>query len=475
LWEPQASRPRSSRHLNSKTVATAAAVFCWVAVLVFAGLVVGDVLRLRASALTSAQKAMAAATRLDPGAAAFYRARDWRPLWFDGARARPQAAELLALLRGGAADDLDPRDYQPDRLATLIATAPPKDIEARSRVDAALSEALASYVADLRRPPPQARIYYADPGLPAPATTEPAVLAEAAAAPSFSAWLANVRQVNPIYDQLRDALFTYRAQHPGPSDARATLLAINMERARGLPADLGERYVLVNAPSARLWAFDHDRAQATMEVVAGKRTDQTPLMAAQIRWAVLNPYWNVPPDLAQNRFAPKVLQFGPQVLAAQRLQVMSDWTPNAVPVDPAMVDWVSVETGQTKLRMRQLPGPGNMMGAVKFMLPNRLGVYLHDTALSERALFDKRSRFYSAGCVRLAQPEVLARWLFGRPLPAPRGGPPEQRVDLPKPMPVYLVYFTALPMAHGMLYPADVYNRDPALTRTVRAAGRLPT
>ena len=437
-------------------------------------MVIGERVFAPDAALTPTQKAIASATRLDPAAAAFYRTRDGRPLWFDGARPRPETMQLLAQLRSAAADDLDPRDYQPDRLATLIATTPPKDIEARARVDVALSEALASYVGDLRRPPPQARLYYADPGLPAPATAESAVLTEAAAAPSLGAWLSGVRQINPIYVQLRNALAAYRAQHPGTPDARATLLAINMERARGLPADFGQRYVLVNAPSARLWAVDHGHAQATMEVVAGKRTDQTPLMAAQIRWAVLNPYWNVPPDLAQNRFAPKVLQFGPKVLAAQHLQVMSDWTPNATPVDPATVDWVSVETGQTKLRMRQLPGPGNMMGAIKFMLPNKLGVYLHDTALSERALFDKHSRFYSAGCVRLAKPGLLAQWLFGHALAPLRNGPPEQRVDLARPVPVYLVYFTALPMANGMLYPADVYGRDPALIKTVRAAGRLP-
>jgi murein L,D-transpeptidase YcbB/YkuD len=462
------------RHLNSKTVATTAAVFCWLAAFVIASLVFGQLARQGGEVLTRSRKAVVSATRLDPAAAIFYRARDWRPLWFDGARPRAETAELLTVLRGAAADDLNPRDYQPDRLATLIASTPPKDIEARARVDVALSEALASYVADLRRPPPQARIYYADPGLPAPATTEPAVLTEAAAAPSLSAWLSSVRQVNPIYDRLRETLFAYRAQHPGAPDAHATLLAVNMERARGLPSDLGDRYVLVNAPSARLWAFDHGRVQATMEVVAGKRTDQTPLMAAQIRWAVLNPYWNVPPDLAQNRFAPKVMQYGPQVLAAQHLQVMSDWTPNAVPLDPTTVNWVSVETGQTKLRIRQLPGPGNMMGAVKFMLPNKLGVYLHDTALSERALFGKQSRFFSAGCVRLEQPGLLARWLFGHALKPERNGPPEQRVDLTWPVPVYLVYFTALPMANGILFPPDVYGRDPALIRTVRAAGRLP-
>ncbi|HEY3815153.1 MAG TPA: L,D-transpeptidase family protein [Caulobacteraceae bacterium] len=424
------------------------------------------------TALTRSQKAVATAASFDPGVAAFYKARNWRPLWFDGTNPRPEAAQLVAALRGAAADNLNPGAYRPDRLATLIATTPANDLEARARVDIALSEALADYVSDLRLPPPGERLYYADPDLPPPAVTESAVLTQAASAPSLGAWLAKARQVNPIYDQLRATLFTYRAQHPGKPDARAILLAANMERARGLPADFGSRYVLVNAPSARLWAFDHGRAQETMEVVAGKVSDQTPLMAAQIRWAVLNPYWNVPPDLAQKRLAPKVLQFGPGLLAAQHLQVMSDWTPDAVPVDPATVNWVGVETGQEKLRMRQLPGPWNMMGAIKFMLPNKLGVYLHDT--SEKSLFGKHSRFFSAGCVRLEQPGLLARWLYGRTLRPQPNDPAEQRVDLAQPVPVYLVYFTAFPSPNGMVYPRDVYRRDPALLKALRSAGRLP-
>ena len=296
------------RHPDKKTVAAAAAVFCWAVVFGLIGVIVGQALR--GLGLTATQEAMASATKPDPSAAAFYRSRDWRPLWFDGARERPQAQQLIALLRTASDDNLDPLSYAPDRLAALIATTPEKDVAGRARVDAALSEALADYVADLRRPPPEAAMYYADPSLPPPATAESAVLAEAAAAPSLSGWLARVRQVNSIYEQLRDAVQAYQAQHPGPPDAHAILLAANMERARALPASLGDRYVLVNVPSARLWAFDHGRAQQTMEVVAGEHDNQTPVMAAQIRWAVLNPYWNVPPDLAQTALRPRCCRTG---------------------------------------------------------------------------------------------------------------------------------------------------------------------
>jgi murein L,D-transpeptidase YcbB/YkuD len=95
---------------------------------------------------------------------------------------------------------------------------------------------------------------------------------------------------------------------------------------------------------------------------------------------------------------------------------------------------------------------------MKFMFPNRLGVYLHDTP--ERDLLREASRQFSAGCVRVEDAPRLARWLFGRPLNVPRRGPPEQHVNLPEPVPVYITYLTAAPEGERIAYRTDVYNRD---------------
>ena len=110
------------------------------------------------------------------------------------------------------------------------------------------------------------------------------------------------------------------------------------------------------------------------------------------------------------------------------------------------------------LRVRQLPGADNMMGAVKFMLPNNLGIYLHDTP--DKSLFARESRTASSGCVRLEDAQRLARWLFGE---TPVVSGLNQRVDLPSPVPVYVTYFTAWPEPQGVVTRADVYGRDPAL------------
>ena len=244
------------------------------------------------------------------------------------------------------------------------------------------------------------------------------------------------------------------------SSEQQQLLRLNLERARALPAQLGRRYVLVDAAAARLWMYEDGRAVDTMRVVVGKPTEPTPMMAATMRYVALNPYWNVPPDLVQSRIAPAVLREGMSFLRSRRYEILSDWSEQARRLDPDSLDWNAIAAGREQhLRVRQLPGPDNAMGRMKFMFPNELGVYLHDTP--NRELLREEGRLFSAGCVRLEDAPRLARWLFGGSAPQPSGSAPEQRVDLPQPIPVYLTYMTAAPEPDGVAVRADVYNRDP--------------
>jgi murein L,D-transpeptidase YcbB/YkuD len=228
-----------------------------------------------------------------------------------------------------------------------------------------------------------------------------------------------------------------------------------------LPADFGPRFILVNAASQMLWLYQDGQVVGSMRVVVGKPTEQTPVMAGVISYADFNPYWNVPPDLARDSIAPRVLRQGVAYLASQHLEALSDWSANAAVLDPNTVDWSAVAAGRQVLRVRQRPGPDNMMGSVKFMLPNPLGVYLHDTPRKD--LFGARERDFSAGCVRVQNAGALAQWLFDGPVTPPPPGEAEVRVDLPNPVPVYIVYLTAEPGPHGLTFPPDIYHRDPAL------------
>jgi murein L,D-transpeptidase YcbB/YkuD len=278
------------------------------------------------------------------------------------------------------------------------------------------------------------------------------------------------------YDaQVASALRAFQSAHGLPSDgvagprtiaalnqgggSREDTIRLNLERARSLPADPRQRHIVVDAASARLWAYENGRVVDTMKVVVGKPDEQTPMLAGFIRYASVNPYWNLPPDLARKRVAEPALKRGPGYVRANRFEVLSDFSPHAKPLDPKTVDWAAVASGRKELPIRKLPGKDNAMGRMKFMLPNDLGIYLHDTP--ERELFAKEERRFSSGCVRVEDAQRLAKWLFGRPLVV-KTDKPEQQVNLPQPVPVFITYLTASPSTNGIVFKQDAYNRDAA-------------
>jgi murein L,D-transpeptidase YcbB/YkuD len=243
------------------------------------------------------------------------------------------------------------------------------------------------------------------------------------------------------------------------------LIIVNLERARRLPlATERQRYILVDAGAARLYMMENGRAVDSMRVVVGKNDTATPMMAAQLRYLSVNPYWNVPPELVVHLIAPNVLKQGMTYLKDRRYEVLSDWSDEAKALDPSTIDWPAVAAGRKEIRVRQLPGGGNSMGRVKFMMPNAFGIYLHDTP--NRAPFaEAADRWISNGCVRLEDADRLARWLMGGLPQAPDPDRPI-RVDLQQPVPVYLTYFTAAPTPSGVAFRTDPYGRDqPVIAR----------
>lgn len=448
----------------------------------------------------------AAPVDIGPELSAFYRARGFAPVWVADDALRPEAAQLLAMLGDGASGEL----------RRAVAAAQDGEPHRLTRADLLLSQAYGTYAAAHLAAPARNAMRYIDPGL-APAPPSPrAALEAAAAAPSLAHHLAAVERINPVLDGLTRGLANYRARwshlpqeplparpsaealryrlggiplvqfqaaHSLPATGRADpatiaalnrgaayyerLIAANIERARAIPAHPDGRYILVDTASARLWTIDQGRITGAMRVVVGKRAMPTPLMAGMIRYASLNPYWNVPPDLIRKR-----ARGGARAIAAEHLQALSDWTPQARVLDPRRVDWRAVAAGRRLVNLRQTPGATNMMGRIKFMLPNDLGVYLHDTPL--RDLLRRADRHESSGCVRLENAAALGRWLFGGRVPAGSGAP-EERADLPAPVPVYLAYFTALPSRGGVVFHEDVYRRDgaAALPRSTSRRNRI--
>ena len=246
------------------------------------------------------------------------------------------------------------------------------------------------------------------------------------------------------------------------------VVILNMERALRLPTpDEKGPYILIDAGAARLWMYENGRPVDSMRVIVGEAKTQTPMMAALIRYVSLNPYWNVPPELARSLVAKNVLQQGLTYLTDRNYEVLSDWSDDAVTLDPRQVDWEAVAAGKKELRLRRGPGPWNSMGEMKFMLPNDFGIYLHDVPEPTKVAFAKDDRAISNGCVRLEDAKRLQKWVFGGAVPVATGEP-DQRVDLPRPIPVYMTYFTAVPAAGGVAFRPDLYGRDGPLLARVK-------
>ncbi|MEO7748193.1 MAG: L,D-transpeptidase family protein [Sphingomicrobium sp.] len=236
-------------------------------------------------------------------------------------------------------------------------------------------------------------------------------------------------------------------------------IIINMERAKRLPAPEEQpKYAIVDAGDARLSLWENGRKVDEMKVVVGKSETATPMMAAYIRYASVNPYWNVPPELIRSLIGPRIVSQGTSYLSEREYQVLSGFGDDQRVLDADSVDWEAVVAGRQDVRLRRLPSPANSMGMMKFMLPNYFGIYLHDSP--EKDHFTKNELWVSNGCVRVEDYKRFASWLFDGPIPKGNNPKVEQEVDLPRPVPVYMTYLTAQPTADGVRFMDDQYGRD---------------
>ena len=385
------------------------------------------------------------------GISDFYAARQGRPLWFsqDGR----QVDALLEILNSAEIDGLRPERYRVDLLTRAVWAAQAGKPKAVRRADLMLSQALVYYVRELRQPG-DVGVIYVDPELKPGPPSPRAILEAAASAPSLERYVAQMRWTHPVYGELRSALLSNRNMSPEQRD----LVRINLERARELPGGNG-RHIVVNTAAQRLFMYENGEAVDSMRVVVGKPIYPTPMMSAYIRYTALNPYWYVPADLGAERIAPNVVTAGLKYLRQHGYEVVDHFDPNPKIIDATAIDWQAVADGRTKVLMRQLPGPGNSMGRMKFMFPNAQGIYLHDTP--DKQLLTEASRLFSGGCVRLEDAPRLARWLYGRDLD-PKGAQAEQKIPLDDKVPVFITYLTAVPNGSDLAFFDDIYGRDRA-------------
>ena len=224
-----------------------------------------------------------------------------------------------------------------------------------------------------------------------------------------------------------------------------------------------DRYVLVNVPAFRLHYVDQGSSRLTMPVIVGKEGWGTPEMHDSIKYLVANPDWDVPQSILAEDLAPKIRE-DPAYLDENDMVVLEGWGDDARRVDPGNVDWSNVGKG-FPYHVRQLPGPDNPLGQLKFMFPNENNIYLHGTPHGH--LFDRHDRNLSHGCIRVERPvELGAALLEGTPdwnrqrLESVVSGDDQQRIELAEPVPVHLVYWPVVARADGTIeFHEDIYDR----------------
>ena len=302
-------------------------------------------------------------------------------------------------------------------------------------------------------------------GFGAPAESSTAAAAAAVAVPAIGA--ARGTAAAGVYDRaLAGQVAQFQAHHGiavdsilgaetvkslnVPASFRLGQIAANLERYRWLPRAFGDRYILVNVPAFRLEAHDTGQRTLEMKVIVGQEYEgkKTPVFSDSMETVVFRPYWLITPDIQAKETEPKIAA-DPGYMAANDLEYYRDH-------------------GET--RIRQKPGDKNSLGLVKFLFPNSFNIYLHDTP--QRELFNKDVRAFSHGCIRLEKPAELAQWVLGwdaARVEQAMHGKDNQSVKVPRPVPVYITYFTAYTRDDVLHFGNDLYDRDASLVQAMTA------
>ena len=254
-----------------------------------------------------------------------------------------------------------------------------------------------------------------------------------------------------------------------PIAHRVQQIELTLERFRWLPPFTAPP-IIVNIPQFRLFALananDRTAGMLQMAVIVGQTypKKRTPVFTGELKEVVFRPYWNVPRDIVVHDILPAIARH-PHYLARNHFELVrgpSDASPVVAPTRAALA---ALAAG--RLRLRQRPGDDNALGLVKFIFPNAHDVFMHGTPA--RALFAESRRAFSHGCIRVADPVALARYVLRRGpgtwddarIVAAMHGADNVHLTLPQPIPVMILYGTALATEAGPIdFFEDLYGQD---------------
>jgi L,D-transpeptidase YcbB len=338
------------------------------------------------------------------------------------------AQDLLYYIQQIGKEGLNPADYEPEQLAAAIQTGNPALISAiaTDRFNRVSSDLALGHV----KKPGRIDWWVVDKDVDA--AKQDALLRSALAQHNVHAALDGLLPTHPQYAALKEAL----ALTPATETAKISRIKLNMDRWRWLPRDLGNKYIIVNVPGFHATLVENGVNRWKQRAIAGKLSTPTPQLSALATGVILNPWWEVPKSIEHEAAGKK--------------------------------GFVPVKGTDGKIqRWRQPPGPTNALGQIKFVMPNSKAIYLHDT--NARSRFNDATRALSHGCVRTQHILDLATQLLGDDngpwtadkIQAALDSKKTTPASFVKPVPVYIVYFSAAALLDGTIVDyKDLYGRD---------------
>jgi murein L,D-transpeptidase YcbB/YkuD len=246
-----------------------------------------------------------------------------------------------------------------------------------------------------------------------------------------------------------------------PVKAKIDQIRVNLERARWVFHKLPSEFVVVDIAGFRAYHYEGITPTWSSKVQVGKPYRKTPVFKSKIKYIVFNPTWTVPPTILEKDILPKIKK-NPGYLNKMKISVIDR---KGRTIDPKSVNW-SKYSKSAPYTFRQEPGPHNALGRIKFIFPNKYFIYLHDTP--SRFLYGRKDRAFSSGCIRVEKNIELAEILLNDPEKWNRDNIQKvidtnktQRVNLPQPKPVMLLYATIrFDENDNFVFKKDVYERD---------------
>jgi murein L,D-transpeptidase YcbB/YkuD len=258
-----------------------------------------------------------------------------------------------------------------------------------------------------------------------------------------------------------------------PLSFRVEQLRLTLERWRWVPYQFPRPPIVVNIPEFGLRTYNQDGSiELMMNVIVGKAyRHETPVFERDMKYVVFRPYWNVPPSILRSEIVPAIRK-DRDYIAKKNYEVV---TPQGSIVTSGTIsDDILQQLSAGKLMVRQKPGPTNALGLVKLMFPNEYNVYLHSTPSQQ--LFSQSRRDFSHGCIRVEKPAELAAWVLRdkpewsleRVRAAMQTGKDNVQVNLTNPVPVLIIYGTAVvDQQNEVHFFDDIYGYDADLEKVL--------